>query len=144
MGSVTPIPTSTDSRAARIAPISVDVKPEIIAGLLGMPNFQLGKDIHENVRALRVALGSVTKELSRDDLAKLIRDEHPEGRTLNGTTVQRWEADVDPDLQSLRIMAKLAGVSFEQFALGVTADDALPTSNPQGEGEKNRRAGSDR
>lgn len=82
-----------------------------------MTNFVLGANVHENVTALRRALGSVTKELSRNDLAKLLNQRSTE-RQLNGSTVGRWEDDVEPDIQSIVSMAELAGVPFEAFALG--------------------------
>jgi hypothetical protein len=83
-----------------------------------VPSFELQSDVASNVFALRRALGSVTKELSRADLARLIGERHP-GRTPNATTVERWEKKrVEPDYHSTRIMAELAGVAFELFALG--------------------------
>lgn len=73
--------------------------------------FVLGSDVHENIRALRHALGSVARPLSFAALAELIG--------VGATSVQRWEKDgAEPDYESTRRMAELAEVSFEQFALG--------------------------
>lgn len=82
-----------------------------------MSPFQLKATVHENVLELRVALGSATRKLSRDDLAQLIAKKHST-RGPNGTSVQRWEEGGEPDYESARIMAELAGVTFEEFALG--------------------------
>lgn len=93
-----------------------------------MPPFELGKDVHANVAALLKALGSVTRPLSYRDLAALLnqrdnarpaedRRELPP-RQRNVATIQRWLEGIEPDLLSLRIMADLAGVPFEAFALG--------------------------
>jgi transcriptional regulator with XRE-family HTH domain len=84
-----------------------------------MPAFVLGPDVHANVHALRVALGSITRELSTAELAKMIADRHPGGRAVSSTVIQRWEkGGVEPDIHSIRLMAELAGVAYEQFALG--------------------------
>lgn len=83
-----------------------------------MPQFELQGSVSENVRALRKAQGSATRRLSRDDLAALIAAKHTKDRAPNGTTVQRWEEGVEPDYESSRIMAVMAGVTFEQFTLG--------------------------
>lgn len=86
---------------------------------LAVANFRLTQTVSGNVRALRVALGSVVRELSREALAEIVSERHPDKRPLNTTTVARWEAgESEPDLHSLRIMAELAGVSMEQFAFG--------------------------
>lgn len=86
-----------------------------------MPSFRLGTSVAQNVANLRVALGSATRALSRDDLAKLITEQHPT-RVLSGSSVERWEKDgVEPDYESAAIMARLAGVPFEAFALGDTS-----------------------
>jgi transcriptional regulator with XRE-family HTH domain len=104
-------------------PFSAKVKPEM-APLqdcynLAMPNFALAQSVAGNVRALRKALGSAVRELSREDLGRLISAEHPDRRPINSTTVGRWESGKsEPDLHSLRIMARLAGVGLEQFAFG--------------------------
>jgi hypothetical protein len=81
--------------------------------------FELGRDVHENVRNLRRALGSVAAELSAARLAGLVGSAHPT-RRVSPSQVQRWEVDVEPDYLSTIIMAHYAGVSFEQFALGST------------------------
>lgn len=109
------------ANAHRIAPKSVHVKANVVdlrnCYSLGMPNFALAQTVSGNVRALRLALGSAVRPLSLNDLAGMISDLHPARRSLNGTTVGRWEAgDSEPDLASLHIMANLAGVSMEQFA----------------------------
>lgn len=109
------------ANAHRIAPFSVQVKANVAAldncYSLGMPNFGLTSTVSGNVRALRVALGSAVRPLSLSDLARMISEQHPARRTLNGTTVGRWESgESEPDLASLHIMAKWAGVSMEQFA----------------------------
>lgn len=82
-----------------------------------MPAFALGPSVHDNVKALRKALGSVVDELSQAKLAALVQSAHPE-RKVSASQVQRWEADVEPDYLSVVIMARLAGVTFEEFALG--------------------------
>lgn len=83
-----------------------------------MPAFELGRDVHENVGRLRVALGSIAKALSFAELGRVITERHPKGRSVSPSQVQRWETDVQPDLESIEIMAQLAGVTFEEFALG--------------------------
>src|SRR5687767_12269632 len=109
------------SCADRMHPFSARVKPEMAplhdCYSLGMPNFQLAESVAGNVRALRKALGSAVRELSREDLGQIISAEHPDRRPINSTTVGRWESGKsEPDLHSLRIMARLAGVGLEQFA----------------------------
>jgi hypothetical protein len=105
-----------------------------------MPSFDLAQTVSGNVKALRRALGSVSRELSRDDLADLINAEHP-SRKLNGSTVARWEATGDdytePDLQSVWIMSKRANVSMEDFAAvkhalprGVALTPLVPVAPP--------------
>ena len=101
-------------------PIPVAVKSEMVNTAncynSGMPKFRLGQTVGENVEALRKALGSVTKELSRDDLAALVSERHPGNRTLNASTIRRWEkGETEPDLASLGILAELAGVPIDQF-----------------------------
>jgi phosphoribosylanthranilate isomerase len=77
----------------------------------------LRENAHENVKALREAMGSATRALSTADLAALITKEHPD-RNVSASTVQRWELDVEPDFESVAIMARMAKVTFEQFARG--------------------------
>jgi hypothetical protein len=89
------------------------------------PGFTLGGNVTDNVRALRVALGSVSKELSMADLAALINQRHKD-RQMSATTVMRWEGGVEPDIESIAIMAQLAGVTFEQFARGDPEKRAKP------------------
>jgi hypothetical protein len=79
--------------------------------------FVLWADVHENVRALRVAAGSVVSELSAARLAALIAEKHSD-RRISASLVQRWETSVEPDYESTGIMAELAGVTFEEFAMG--------------------------
>lgn len=93
-----------------------------------MPQFVLGRNVHENVRQLRVALGSITRPLGVIDLARVLSDRHPE-RSISMSTVQRWEAGTEPDLLSIRVMADLAGVTFEQFAFG-DPNAKAPTWSP--------------
>lgn len=117
-----------------IAPISVIVKPEsaLLSNSLGMPTFELGDDVASNVKALRRALGSAVRELSREDLAGMISAEHPERRQLNATTIGRWEGkESEPDLHSVRIMAKLAGVSLDQFAFGSGTGHVRRVAEPE-------------
>src|SRR6185437_6208905 len=71
--------------------------------------FVLGRSVHENVRALRHALGSIRRELSAADLAERIAEVHPFDRPISASTVQRWEKAIEPDLWSIKIMAELAG-----------------------------------
>jgi hypothetical protein len=66
-----------------------------------------------------VALGSVSRELSAAELGRLVSARHPDGRSVSASQVQRWEDAVEPDLESIRIMALMADVPFEAFALGV-------------------------
>lgn len=80
--------------------------------------FEVGPDVAANVKALRAFLGSVERELSLSGLAKQINARHPHRRKLNSTTIARWEDGGVPDFESLRIMATLAGVTFELFTLG--------------------------
>lgn len=94
-------------------------------GAVRRPVFELQANVFANVRALREALGSVAKELSLADFAEAINQAHA-GRQLNSTTIARWESGVEPDLESIAIMAKLAGVTFEQFALGDPSKKAVP------------------
>lgn len=89
-------------------------------------SFAIQGSVHDNVRELRGYLGSHnhrgerTVVMPRDDLAALIAARHPD-RKPNGSTVQRWEEGTDPDITSIAIMAGLAGVPFEKFALGKDA-----------------------
>lgn len=90
----------------------------------GMPNFSVGRSVGENVRNLRVALGSIVRELSRQALADTIAAVHPDKRKVGDSLVERWESGAsEPDLHSLRIMAQLAGVTMEQFAFGAPEID---------------------
>ncbi len=83
-----------------------------------MRTFTIGENVSANVQELRRFLGSISKPLSFDDLATIVAEKHPTRRTLNGTTVMRWADGTEPDIASIAIMANLAGVSFEEFALG--------------------------
>lgn len=92
----------------------------------GLPNFLLAGTVAENVRALRKALGSAVRELSREDLAAMVADQHPKGRQVNQSTVKRWElAGVEPDLWSTAIMARMAGVTMEQFAATILGSGTI-------------------
>jgi hypothetical protein len=88
-----------------------------------MDSFVPQATVHDNVKELRGYLGAHDHRggrmalMPRDDLAALIVAEHP-SRRLNGSSIQRWEEGTEPDLQSISIMAKLAGCTFEEFALG--------------------------
>lgn len=84
-----------------------------------MPEFLLGEDVHANVAQLLEALGSVKRALSYGDLAELL-NERDQSRKRYPSTVQKWIEGVVPDLRSIKLMAELAGVSFEEFALGTT------------------------
>lgn len=112
---------------------------------LGAPKFEPTGTVSGNVKALRGALGSVSKPLSRDDLAEKVRDLHPAGRRLSGSTVARWEAEGDeytePDLWSTFIMARFASVSMEAFA--AVGSHAAPESvSGTGHGRPIARKGS--
>jgi transcriptional regulator with XRE-family HTH domain len=114
-------PLSSVANAHSFAPFSVRVKANVAQRencySLGMPNFALDRTVAGNIRALRRALGSAVRELSLNDLAGLISEQHPDRPALNATTLRRWESgESEPDLRSLYIMAQLAGVSMEQFA----------------------------
>jgi hypothetical protein len=87
---------------------------------LGARGFQLQRTPRENIVELRRALGAIHKPLSLRALAELVNAAHPT-KTIDFKTVDRWtraEDPVEPDLVSIVIMAGLAGVSFEEFALG--------------------------
>lgn len=94
-----------------------------------MPQFELQGSVAENVLALRKMQGSAVRPLSRDDLAAMIAKKHTKDRAPNGTTVQRWEEGVEPDYESSRIMAEMAGVTFELFTLGDPAKRAAQPSH---------------
>lgn len=94
------------------------------------PSFELKANVHENVEELRRVLGSVTRPISRADLATLLNQRDP-SRQRNATTVRRWELErVEPDYDSVGIMADLAGVGFESFARGARAAAGLATGAP--------------
>lgn len=79
----------------------------------------LGANVHENISALREALGSVERPLSFAALARRVG--------VGSTSIQRWEKDgAEPDIHSIRRMAELAGVTYEEFALGDPAKRADP------------------
>lgn len=82
--------------------------------------------MHENVAALRIFLGSAERPLSLSGLARTLN--RADGRARSASTVQRWEEGAEPDLSSIRIMAQLAGVSFEAFALGTGEPRPLPAA----------------
>lgn len=89
--------------------------------------FELKSNVGENVAELRRVLGSVKRPLSRDDFAELLNQRDP-ARARAYATIERWEnSGVEPDYQSARIMADLAGVTFEEFALGVKKSRARGT-----------------
>jgi transcriptional regulator with XRE-family HTH domain len=90
----------------------------------GMPSsgsiapFALQASVSRNVIELRRVLGSATRPLSLADLARLL-NQRGAGRSRSASLVQRWErGESEPDIESIRLMADLAGVSFENFALG--------------------------
>lgn len=88
-----------------------------------MPTFRLGADLAQNIEALRVALGSATRRLSRDDLAEMISERLPHV-TVSGSAIRWWESRKgEPGVRVIAVMAELAGVSFERFALGARDDD---------------------
>ena len=86
-----------------------------------MDSFAPQPSVHENVKELRAYLGARNHRgerlalLPRDELAALVGERHPT-RKPNGSTVQRWEEDGEPDIDSIAILADLAGISFEAFA----------------------------
>lgn len=87
------------------------------------PSFVLGADVHENVAALRVALGSISRPLSFAGLAEIVG--------VGATSIQRWEKDgAEPDIRSMRRMAELAGVTFEQFAVGNGTAPSIQLPDP--------------
>jgi hypothetical protein len=85
--------------------------------LLPIPRFTLAENVTANVQALRTALGSVAKPLSWADFARALI-ENGGRETLNASTAHGWGQGAEPDLQSIAIMARMAGVTFEEFALG--------------------------
>jgi transcriptional regulator with XRE-family HTH domain len=95
-----------------------------------MPAFRLGRNVRENIKALRAAMGSATRELSRADLAKLITDELPT-RPVSDSTIRWWERGKgQPEYHVAAVMARFAGVSFEQFCLGTGESEADEAPNP--------------
>jgi len=80
------------------------------------PVFELQGDVHGNVRALREFLGSAERELSLGGLARVLNQ--VDGRQRSASTIQRWEEGAEPDYDSAKLMADMAGISFEEFALG--------------------------
>jgi hypothetical protein len=90
--------------------------------------FDLRADVHLNVKALREYLGSAERELSLGGLARLLNE--ADGRSRSASTIQRWEEGAEPDYGSTRLMAEMAGVSFEAFALGVAEPAAAQKRRP--------------
>lgn len=69
--------------------------------------------------ALRQKLGSVVRPLSRRDLAVLLSSDLPSDQAVAATSLERWEKNIsEPPIAVLRVMARRAEVSFEEFALG--------------------------
>lgn len=82
--------------------------------------FRLQATLRENVAELMRVLGTVENPLSLRGLARQIDQRHPE-KTIDYKMVERWVREddpIEPDMISIAIMAGLAGVRFEFFALG--------------------------
>lgn len=112
-----------------------------------MPTFQLGRTLIENIVALRKALGSATRALSRADLALILTERHPANRSISESAVRWWEqGQGEPDVLTIHVMAQLAGVPFERFALGAeekavgTYTDREPTLEEIEAAQEQRRA----
>jgi transcriptional regulator with XRE-family HTH domain len=100
-----------------------------------MVPFRIGKDVAANIRELRRVLGSRTRELSRDDLAALLNERLSEADAVSGSGIRWWEQrEGEPGIRVIAIMAELAGVSFEAFALGVpgTVENLLDPATARG------------
>lgn len=83
-----------------------------------------GSTLGDRVFALRQALGSVRRPLSMGDMAALLTKKLKRSPPFSASTIQRWETGIhEPDIETLRVLAELAGVSFESFVLG---DKAKP------------------
>lgn len=102
-------------------------------------HFALRASVHENVAELRRVLGSVEKPLPLGGLARVLND--ADGRSRNASTIQRWEEGAEPDLGSIRLMASLAGVTFEEFALGGQRTPVRRVAEPLPAGAKHGRGG---
>jgi transcriptional regulator with XRE-family HTH domain len=107
-------------------------------------SFELKRDVHANIAELRRHLGSVQRELSLEGLAQLLNER--DGGQRNASTIQRWERTTEPDLASIKLMADLAGVAFEEFALGAKRraklekpDVPAPRPSEQRTAEKRRK-----
>lgn len=80
------------------------------------------------IERLRAKLGSVVRPLSRGDLARLLSEGEPPERNATQSSVRRWELEgVEPPYWAAAKMARLAGESFEAFALG--APSAAPAAD---------------
>lgn len=89
--------------------------------------FQLRGSVRENVMELMRVMGTVEGALSLRGFARQISARHPI-KKIDYKTVERWTRaiePIEPDLVSIVVMASMAGVSFEDFALGkkVTTKD---------------------
>lgn len=83
----------------------------------------LGGTLGDRIYRLRKHLRSERKPLPFAEFAARMTAEASalgHDRRYNQGTLQRWETDPDaePDILSLRLMAKLAGVPMYQFAVG--------------------------
>jgi len=78
--------------------------------------FTLQESVTKNVAELCRVLGSIDKPLSYRRLAARLNE--ADGGKRSASSIQRWLVGAEPDIQSIRIMAQIAGVSFEAFALG--------------------------
>lgn len=103
--------------------ILTDRKPELTSlqnSYNSMEPFRIGKDVAANIRELRRVLGSRTRELSRDDLAALLNERLAPRDAVTGSGLRWWETrQGEPGVRVIAVMADLAGVAFEAFALGV-------------------------
>lgn len=99
------------------------------------PPFVLQGDVHANIAELRRALGSALRPLSYGDLARMVNERKPP-KPLNSTKLQRWEKEgVEPDYHAARLMAQLAGVTYEAFTLGARYAASGQPQSYQGPGK---------
>lgn len=80
---------------------------------------------------LRVALGSAVKPLSRLYLMRMLNERLPEKDQISEPSIRRWEVEnVEPPYAASAVMADLAGMTFEEFALGIPPEPSSEEGNP--------------
>lgn len=117
------VPTNCSSDTDQLMSILTECKPELASlqnSYNSMQPFDIKKDVAGNIRELRRVLGSRTRELSRDDLAELLNQRLLGEHAVSASGLRWWEqGEGEPGVRVIAVMAELAGVSFEAFALGV-------------------------